>query len=97
MQQKIKFLSLAAASLIAMTAGAYAQGYDAYGNQVGWDRNYPREQAAPPRVTSHPAQPGWYGSYGYNGSNHPTPSSTQGDVGPEGNNNGTLTGVYRQW
>jgi len=23
------------------------------------------------------------------------PSSTQGDVGPYGNNNGTLTGAYR--
>ncbi|OMI10912.1 hypothetical protein BSN85_14280 [Bradyrhizobium brasilense] len=40
-------------------------------------------------------EPGWYGSF--NGTNHPTPSSTQGDVGPEGNNNGTLTGVYRRW
>lgn len=29
--------------------------------------------------------------------NHPTPSSTRGDVGPEGNNNGTLTGIYRNW
>jgi hypothetical protein len=26
-----------------------------------------------------------------NESNHPTPKSTQGDVGPRGNNNGTLT------
>lgn len=32
-----------------------------------------------------------------NGTNHPTPSSTQGDVGPDGNNNGTLTGGYRNW
>jgi hypothetical protein len=36
------------------------------------------------------------GPYGaFNGTNHPTPSSTQGDVGPDGNNNGTLTGSYR--
>jgi hypothetical protein len=42
-----------------------------------------------------PAQPARYGAM--NGSNHPAPSSTQGDVGPEGNNNGTLTGVYLQW
>ncbi|MGY3486949.1 hypothetical protein ACVW1C_004832 [Bradyrhizobium sp. USDA 4011] len=40
-------------------------------------------------------EPGWYGAM--NGSNHPAPSSTQGDVGPEGNNNGTLTGVSQQW
>jgi hypothetical protein len=37
-----------------------------------------------------------YGRYG-NGTNHPTPSSTQGDVGPQGNDNGTTTGIYRQW
>ena len=49
-------------------------------------------------MTYYPAQPGWYGSYdAYNGTNHPTPSSSHGDVGPEGNNNGTLTGAYRQW
>jgi hypothetical protein len=32
-----------------------------------------------------------YEPYGPVGARHPTPSSTQGDVGPEGNNNGTLT------
>lgn len=58
----------------------------------------------PERSPSHePVRPRAYyrdaaGSYGaLNGSDHPTPSSTQGDVGPEGNNNGTLTGVYRSW
>jgi hypothetical protein len=69
MQRKIELMSLAAASLIAGTVGAFAQDY---------------------RV-----QPRFYGGYGaygaFNGANHPTPSSTQGDVGPGGNNNGTLT------
>ncbi|MCA6125785.1 hypothetical protein J6500_28395 [Bradyrhizobium sp. WSM 1704] len=92
MNQKIKFLSLAAASLLATTAGAYAQGY-VYESDMG--PAYSRYEAAPPPVAYYPAQPGWYGAF--NGTNHPTPSSTQGDVGPQGNNNGTLTGVYRRW
>ena len=98
MQHKIKILSLVAASLLATTAGAFAQGYDQYGRIVGWQRPAPRTETVQPRVNYNPAQPSWYDSYGsYNGTNRPTPSSTQGDVGPEGNNNGTLTGVYRQW
>jgi hypothetical protein len=32
-----------------------------------------------------------YGPYGRYRQRHPTPSSTQGDVGPQGNNNGTFT------
>ena len=92
MNQKIKFLSLAAASLLATTAGAYAQGY-VYDNGMG--PTYSRDETAPPPAMYYPAQPGWYGSM--SGANHPAPSSTQGDVGPEGNNNGTLTGVYRRW
>jgi hypothetical protein len=94
MQHKIKILSLAAASLLATTAGAFAQGYYPYGSYGAWQYNGgPRYESVQPPVMYYPAQPGWYGSL--NGSNHPTPSSTQGDVGPNGNNNGTLTGVYR--
>lgn len=92
MNQKIKFLSLAAASLLATTAGAYAQGY-VYDNGMG--PAYSRYETAPPAPMYYPARPGWYGSM--SGANHPVPSSTQGDVGPQGNNNGTLTGVYRGW
>jgi hypothetical protein len=100
--QKIKILSLAGAALIATTAGAFAQGYYPYGNSTAPEYySGPRYETVPPRVVYYPAQPGSYGSYnGYgssNSANHPTPSSSQGDVGPEGNNNGTLTGVYRQW
>ena len=93
--QTVKIVSLVAASLLATTAGAFAQGYyDQYGNPGG---RYiaPRYQPVQPRAMYYPAQPGWYGSL--NGANHPEPSSSQGDVGPEGNNNGTLTGIYRQW
>jgi hypothetical protein len=98
MQQKTKFLALVAASVIATTAGAYAQGYNPYRNTDAWDYNGPNFDTAQPRVMYRPVQPGWYGSYGsLNGTNHPTPNSSQGDVGPEGNNNGTLTGLYRQW
>ncbi|MGY4173680.1 hypothetical protein [Bradyrhizobium sp. USDA 4529] len=95
MQRKTKILSLAAASLIATTASAFAQGYYPYGNPGPRYYGGPRYQAVQPDVMYSPAEPGWYGSF--NGTNHPTPSSTQGDVGPEGNNNGTLTGVYRRW
>ena len=95
MQHKIKILSLVAASLLATTAGAFAQGDDQYGRIVGWQRPAPRTETVQPRVNYYPAQPSWYGSY--NSTNRPAPSSSHGDVGPEGNNNGTLTGVYRQW
>ncbi len=94
MLRKTKILSLAAASLIATMAGAFAQGYYPYGNSRAY-YDGPRYETVQPHVMYQPAQPGWYGAM--NGSNHPTPSSSQGDVGPEGNNNGTLTGVYRQW
>ncbi|MBR0797679.1 hypothetical protein JQ615_20045 [Bradyrhizobium jicamae] len=92
--QKIKILSLVAAALLATTAGASAQGYYyQYGNP-GWRNAGPRYEPVQPGAMYYPARPGWYG---LNGANHPEPSSSQGDVGPEGNNNGTLTGIYRQW
>lgn len=93
MQTRSKLLLTTAAALIAGTAAASAQGYDWNGPRAGWDRA-PVYDAAPAPVYSP------YGGSPYralNGTNHPTPSSTQGDVGPEGNNNGTLTGIYRSW
>jgi hypothetical protein len=104
MQRKIKLMSLIAVSLIAGTAGAFAQGYYRYGNSVGWDRVGPGYVTVPPRALYYPGYypgpyypgpVGWYGAL--NGANHPTPGSSQGDVGPGGNNNGTLTGYYRGW
>ena len=99
MQRKIQLTALVAVSLIAGTAGAFAQGYDRYGNTMAWQPG-PGYAAPVPRPMYYPA-PGYYpgpGPWGrgFNGANHPTPSSSQGDVGPGGNNNGTLTGRY-QW
>ena len=94
MQRKIKLMSLVAATFMAGTAGAFAQGYQVYGSSTAWEPVGPRYGYVSP-------QPMYWGPgerYGaLNGSNHPTPSSTQGDVGPQGNNNGTLSGYYRQW
>ena len=92
MQNKSKLLCLITAPLVAGTAAASAQGYDWNGPRVGWDRTAsPYEPVQ--RRAYYPDVAGPYGAI--NGSNHPTPSSTQGDVGPDGNNNGTLTGGYR--
>lgn len=95
MQRNMKLMSLVTATLIAGTAGAMAQGYDRYGNPVESQRGGGGYYTAAPSVTYFPGATGWYGPM--NGANHPAPSSTQGDVGPEGNNNGTLTGVYSRW
>ena len=101
MQRTIKMAALAAATLVIGTAAAPAQGYARYGDSMAWvppaASTYDSEPVyggAPARVFA-PAPATW--GRGYNGTNHPTPGSTQGDVGPDGNNNGTLTGVYRQW
>jgi hypothetical protein len=95
MQRHIKLASLIAATFILGTAAASAQTYDRFGNPVGWDRSGPRYAPVQPRAMYYPGTVGAYGAL--NGTNHPTPSSTQGDVGPDGNNNGTLTGSYRNW
>jgi hypothetical protein len=106
MQRKIQLTALVAVSLITGTAGAFAQGYDRYaydryGNAMAWQPGGPAYAAPAPGPMYYPG-PGYYpgaGSWGrgFNGANHPTPSSSQGDVGPGGNNNGTLTGYYRPW
>lgn len=95
MQNKSKLLGLITASLVAGTAAASAQGYDWDGPRVGWDRTAPAYEPVQPRAY-YPDYRDIGAPYGaFNGTNHPTPSSTQGDVGPDGNNNGTLTGGYR--
>jgi hypothetical protein len=99
MQRKIQMTALVALSVIAGTAGASAQGYDRYGNAMAWQPGGPVYEAPAARPMYYPGYypgPGPWGR-GFNGANHPTPSSSQGDVGPEGNNNGTLSGRYRQW
>jgi len=94
MQRRIQLSALVAASLIAGTAGTSAQVYDRYGNVVYWGGGAPGYPYAnvPPRAMYYRGPPRSYQPL--NGANHPTPSSTQGDVGPSGNNNGTLTGYY---
>ncbi|MHC2618603.1 hypothetical protein ACVIW2_000635 [Bradyrhizobium huanghuaihaiense] len=92
MQNTSKLLCLITASLVAGTTAASAQGYDWNGSRAGWDRTAPTYEPVQPRAY-YPDAGGPYGAL--NGTNHPTPSSTQGDVGPDGNNNGTLTGHYR--
>jgi hypothetical protein len=91
MKRNMTVMSLVAASLIAGTAGAYAATYPT-GQADEWKPG-PPAAAAPAQAYD------YYGRYAWNerpnGSNHPTPESTQGDVGPGGNNNGTVTGVYR--
>ena|SRR3569833_2821763 len=107
MQRTIKIAALAAATVVAGTAGAFA---DEFGYGGGWGgRNSDSYAWAPGPayqegyVATAP-QPMYYRGYGQrgygrygNGTNHPTPSSTQGDVGPQGNDNGTTSGIYRQW
>ena len=92
MQNTSKLLCLITASLVAGTTAASAQGMMEGRARAGTARpRLPTGSAT--RVLS-----GCRGAYGaLNGTNHPAPSSTQGDDGPEGNNNGTLTGVYRSW
>jgi hypothetical protein len=105
MQRKLP-TALVAVFAFAGTSGAFAQGYGRYdygGPQYGPAYGAP---AAPPmygpryvptaRYYRGAAPAPWWGT-GFNGTNHPTPSSSQGDVGPGGNNNGTLTGFYRGW
>lgn len=101
--------ALAAVTLVAGTVGAsageYGPGGYGYGGQVTSTYAYRDSFAWAPgpvyeegyvAVAPGPYDgPGW--GAGYNGTNHPTPSSTQGDVGPRGNNNGTRSGYYRQW
>jgi hypothetical protein len=102
MQHTIKMAALAAVTIVAGTAGAFADEYGYYGGR-GYPRYGDSYAFAPGYVPAGP-QPMYYRGYGGpawgyygNGANHPTPGSTQGDVGPEGNNNGTRTGVYRRW
>lgn len=111
MQRTIKMAAVAAVAMVAGTAGAFATdfsyGYGGYGYD-GARPGYSRYDSyawapAPFYEEGYIAvqQPMYYRGYGYgygrygNGTNHPTPSSSQGDVGPGGNNNGTLSGPAR--
>ncbi|MGY4308592.1 hypothetical protein ACVIJ6_005835 [Bradyrhizobium sp. USDA 4369] len=105
-----RIFGLAALTAVTLVAGAaaatadeYGPGGYGYGGQTTSTYAYRGSYAwAPAPVYEEgyvAVAPGpYYGrgwGTGYNGTNHPTPSSTQGDVGPGGNNNGTRTGYYR--
>lgn len=93
MQRTIKLAAVAAIATAAGTAGAFADEFD-----YGYARGPAYEEGYVTTPTYYRGYGPGYGYYG-NGSNHPTPSSTQGDVGPGGNNNGTLSGHerYKPW
>lgn len=93
MQFNLKAACLAAGMLIGGSGVALAQ--DAAFNGYYTMGAPPPVVYGPPMVA--PDQYAIVGSsgIGFNGTNHPTPESTQGDVGPAGNNNGTLTGISR--
>ncbi|WGD56013.1 hypothetical protein QA641_20215 [Bradyrhizobium sp. CB1650] len=95
MQRNTKLACLVTASLVAGTTAASAQTYDWNDSGVGWERGGPAYEPVQPGPMYYPGPATPYGPL--NGTNHPTPSSTQGDVGPGGNNNGTLSGRYRYW
>jgi hypothetical protein len=84
------FAVLTAASILAIPAAAFAQGQtDSMGNANG-------SRHVGNGMKNSKMHSGTVGSnMRTNGANHPTPSSTQGDVGPGGNNNGTLTAPTR--
>ncbi|WP_322515620.1 hypothetical protein SR870_22005 [Rhodopseudomonas palustris] len=93
-----KITGIAAATLLATTLAAAAQSQtDSRGNAMG-SKNVGNGQPstmAPAKGTMAPGATTGMSGKGMNGANHPTPSSTQGDVGPSGNNNGTQTGTGR--
>jgi hypothetical protein len=94
MRSKIFFVTLTAASMLAVPVAAFAQGQtDSKGNAMG-----SRHVTNANRHVTHNTRHKMHSSSGTVGANmgthrakHPTPSSTQGDVGPGGTNNGTLT------
>jgi uncharacterized low-complexity protein len=91
MRSKALFVTLTATSLLAVPVSAFAQGQtDSKGNAMG------------SRHVTHSTHHQMHSGSGTVGANmgahrakHPTPSSTQGDVGPGGTNNGTLTAPLR--
>lgn len=89
MQLRFALTVLAATCITAGAGAASAQSQtDTKGNAMG-----SQHVGNGPKGMTTPGMPsGTVGSnVRANGTNHPTPSSTQGDVGPGGNNNGTLT------
>jgi hypothetical protein len=87
MRPKLLFVTLTATSMLAVPFAAYAQGQtDSRGNAMG------SQHVGDGMKMKKKTHTGTVGANtGTRPARHPTPSSTQGDVGPSGNNNGTLT------
>src|SRR4051794_15340397 len=96
MRSKLLFVTLTATSILAVPVAAVAQGQtDSTGKAMG-SRHVTQSNQHVTHATQHKAHSGTVGANtGTHRTKHPTPSSTQGDVGPGGNNNGTLTSPTR--
>jgi uncharacterized low-complexity protein len=89
MRSKLLFVTLAATSILAVPVAAYAQGQtDSSGNAMG-SRHVSHGTKKIHTSKMHTGTVG--ANMGAHRAKHSTPSSTQGDVGPGGNNNGTVT------
>jgi hypothetical protein len=94
MRSKILLVALTATSMLAVPVAAFAQAQtDSTGTATG-----SRHVTNANRHVIHSTQHKMHSCSGTVGANmgtrrakHPTPASTQGDVGPGGTNNGTLT------
>jgi hypothetical protein len=94
MRSTILLVALTATSMLAVPVSAFAQGQtDSTGNATS-SRHVTNANRHVTHSTHHKMHSG-SGTVGANmgthRAKHPTPGSTQGDVGPGGTNNGTLT------
>jgi hypothetical protein len=88
MRSRLLFVTLTA-SILAVPVAAYAQGQtDAGGSAMG-SRHVSNSMKKMHTGRKHTGTVG--ANTGTHRAKHPTPGSTQGDVGPGGNNNGTQT------
>jgi hypothetical protein len=96
MRSKLLFVTLTATSILAVPVGVYAQGQtDSTGKAMG-SRHVTNANRHVTHSTSHKMRSGTVGAnMGTHRAKRATPSSTQGDVGPSGNNNGTVTSPTR--
>jgi hypothetical protein len=87
MRSKLLFVTLTATTMLAVPVACYAQGQtDSRGNAMG---SRQVNNGMHMKKKMHTGTVG--ANMGTRRARHQTPSSTQGDVGPGGNNNGTLT------
>jgi hypothetical protein len=98
MRSKLLFVTLTAASILAVPVATFAQGQsDSTGNAMGSRHvNHSPSKMHSSKMHTGKTHTGTVGAnMGNHRAKHSSPSSTQGDVGPGGNNNGTLTSPTR--